>query len=588
MSAFDDCIVCKQKVRPRQEAIQCDGCSLWNHRTCSTGISRQEYWTAVREDKDIEWRCPLCPLLESTRLEEEADVTPLLFDSATPPVPEAAPEDSATGPEQPSQEASLEDSDVDPDLPDQPHQVETSYHLVLEGTIRGKTKLVTNTGYTFNVRKRRPNGTIDWQCTVRRKDHRCKASVIQRDGAFFPGLHGHNHPGEFGVLASTQIQSRVKQMARENLFRPASAIINEVLLDERVDENPCPSLPKPVNMARATNRMRQQLRPEDPTDLSFELSEENIPDGFLKSDVSSNGKRHLIFATRQQLQQLVKSKNWYVDGTFKLCRQPFSQLFTINAFVRSSEQAKQVPLLFALMSGRRQCDYRAVLQAAIDLLPSPPEVRSITLDFETALWNMFRDLLPSVSLKGCLFHWTQALWRKVQELGLEPPYRNDSRTYKYIRKLMALPFLPAARILPEFQRLKDGARTASLEALVQYVENNWISSTVWPPAAWSVYMLPIRTNNDVEGWHNSLNRRANNRVHLPFYLLVELLHQEARLVSIQIKLVSDGKLSRIQRKKYRLLQSKIFKYWEDFNNDEITARRLLKRCSYLNGPSSRT
>ena len=31
-----------------------------------------------------------------------------------------------------------------------------------------------------------------------------------------------------------------------------------------------------------------------------------------------------------------------------------------------------------------------------------------------------------------------------------------------------------------------------------------------------------------------------DRVHLPFYLLVELLHQEARLVSIQIQLVSDG------------------------------------------------
>ena len=174
--------------------------------------------------------------------------------------------------------------------------------------------------------------------------------------------------------------------------------------------------------------------------------------------------------------------------------------------MRSDEQAEQVPLLFALMSGRRKWDYRAVLQAAIDLLPSPPEVRSITLDFETALWNVFRDLLPNVSLKGCLFHWTQALWRKVQELGLEPPYRTASRTYKYIRKLMALPFLPAARILPEFQRLKDGARTASLEALVQYMENNWISTTVWPPAAWSVYMLPIRTNNDIEGWHNSLNQ----------------------------------------------------------------------------------
>ena len=153
------------------------------------------------------------------------------------------------------------------------------------------------------------------------------------------------------------------------------------------------------------------------------------------------------------------------------------------------------------------------------------------------------EVLGESCLSCLLNQWTQALWRKVQELGLEPPYRTDSRTYKYIRKLMALPFLPAARILPESQRLKDGARTASLEALVQYVENNWISSTVWPPAAWSVYMLPIRINNDVEGWHNSLNRRANNRVHLPFYLFVELLHQEVRLVSIKIKLVSDGKLS---------------------------------------------
>lgn len=78
-------------------------------------------------------------------------------------------------------------------------------------------------------------------------------------------------------------------------------------------------------MARAANRLRQQLRPEDPTDLAFDISEENIPAGFLKGDVRSRSKRHLLFATNQQLQQLVLAKNWYVDGTFKLCRQPFTQ-----------------------------------------------------------------------------------------------------------------------------------------------------------------------------------------------------------------------------------------------------------------------
>lgn len=152
---------------------------------------------------------------------------------------------------------------------------------------------------------------------------------------------------------------------------------------------------------------------------------------------------------------------------------------------------------------------------------------------------------------------------------------------------MALPFLPEADIPPMFQRLSDSATATTLQELVKYVADTWGTSTMWPPSCWSVYMLPIRTNNDIEGWHHSLNRRANNCVHLPFYLLVELLHQEARCVSIQIQLVSDGKLSLIQRRKYRLLQSKIFKYWEDYNSSDITARRLLKLCSYINGPNTR-
>ena len=198
------------------------------------------------------------------------------------------------------------------------------------------------------------------------------------------------------------------------MFRPASAIVNEVLLDEQIDQNPCPSLPKPENMARAANRLRQQVRPEDPTDLEFEISEENIPTGFLKADICSRSKRHLVFVTNQQLQQLVQAKNWYVDGSLKLCRQPFSQLFTINAFVRSGEQAKQVPLLFVVMSGKRKRDYRAVLREVLSLVPSPLAVRKIMLDFESALWTVFSwELLPDVSLQGCLFHWTQALWRKV-------------------------------------------------------------------------------------------------------------------------------------------------------------------------------
>ena len=63
-----------------------------------------------------------------------------------------------------------------------------------------------------------------------------------------------------------------------------------------------------------------------------------------------------------------------MDGTFKLCRQPFSQLLTVNAFVKKDDHVKQVPLVFVLMSGRKKGDYKAVLKAILSILRSQPKV----------------------------------------------------------------------------------------------------------------------------------------------------------------------------------------------------------------------
>ena len=173
---------------------------------------------------------------------------------------------------------------------------------------------------------------------------------------------------------------------------------------------------------------------------------------------------------------------------------------------------------------------------------------------------------------------------QVQDLGLVAAYSRDDGTYQYIKKLMALPFLPAPEIDPAFHRLRLKATTAVLEELVQYISETWISSVVFPPKDWSVYGQAIRTNNDVEGWHNGLNRRAPGRNNIPLYLLIQLLKREAELCAIQVKLVSERKLQRIQRKKYRKFQAQVFELWGQYANNQKTATQLLKACSYLNGP----
>lgn len=129
-----------------------------------------------------------------------------------PPLPSQASDHAWT----PSlQESSLEDSPVRSDEEQVPDSGvgETTYQLIQEGSIRAKTKLMTKTGYSYDIRKRSPNRTIDWQCTVHRKDFRCKASVIQRDGKFFPGQHQHSHPGVPGTFTVTEITACMKQIA---------------------------------------------------------------------------------------------------------------------------------------------------------------------------------------------------------------------------------------------------------------------------------------------------------------------------------------------------------------------------------------
>lgn len=97
-------------------------------------------------------------------------------------------------------------------------------------------------------------------------------------------------------------------------------------------------------------------------------------------------------------------------------------------------------------------------------------------------------------------------------------------------------------------------------------------------------MQSVRTNNDLEGWHHSLNRRAAGHCSLPFYLLVSLLYKQAHVVSLQIRVVSERKLKRIQRATYRQLQSRLFELWEAFNKKEKSLKQLLKGCANINKP----
>ncbi|KAH3890590.1 hypothetical protein DPMN_014675 [Dreissena polymorpha] len=44
-----------------------------------------------------------------------------------------------------------------------------------------------------------------------------------------------------------------------------------------------------------------------------------------------------------------------------------------------------------------------------------------------------------------------------------------------------------------------------LNAVMEYVIDTWINSSVFSVECWSIFMKSVKTNNDCEVWHNRLN-----------------------------------------------------------------------------------
>jgi len=89
----------------------------------------------------------------------------------------------------------------------------------------------------------------------------------------------------------------------------------------------------------------------------------------------------------------------------------------------------------------------------------------------------------------------------------------------------------------------------------------------------------------VEGWHNRINNITSARGKVPFYCLIAELYQETTAIPLQLKLASERKLKRHQRKSSRQTQGKLFSLWDNYSNNIISASGLLKDCAGIYAPT---
>jgi hypothetical protein len=63
---------------------------------------------------------------------------------------------------------------------------------------------------------------------------------------------------------------------------------------------------------------------------------------------------------------------------------------------------------------------------------------SIQIDFEAAVYDAVRRCFPFTQVTGCFFYFVQAVWRRVQALGLVSLYNLNGHFSELVKMITAI------------------------------------------------------------------------------------------------------------------------------------------------------
>lgn len=182
-----------------------------------------------------------------------------------------------------------------------------------------------------------------------------------------------------------------------------------------------------------------------------------------------------------------------------------------------------VPLVYVLASHKDVLTYSTIMEQLKIKEPSLNPKHAM-VDFESAAIRGISIEFPGTEINGCFFHFTQCIWRNIQNLGLAAKYASDVEFAWQLRHLAALAFIPMENVKDSFKKLKtilhikkraaEGTDDHKVIKLFEYFENTWIgkgpAQGKFPIRMWNMCAITLpkmpRTNNAVEGWHNAINQ----------------------------------------------------------------------------------
>lgn len=447
---------------------------------------------------------------------------------------------------------------------------------------RGSQTLVLN-GYMYSLKTRKRECRY-WNCV----NKACNAKINTKNELPTKLADEHNHPRDDSRIVAADIMSGVRKQVRGST-QPVPSIYNDMLADTRSIEwdnstqEVVANLPTFYEAKSSLYRQRSKTRPVLPktradVNLEGKWIESLAGEPFL---IANDGDvaRMLIFATVDNLAQLSTAETWYMDGTFYASPSYFYQLYTIHAMI----DGYMCPLVYGLLPNKQQTMYTRFFTLIQNFarehnIPLSPE--TIMMDFETAAWRAVSIVFVGVQVRGCFFHFTQCMWRKVQYCGLVADFKDNEEVKKLVLRASVLPLVPLASVEDVwFQTLEECDNdSVPVSKFKDYVTEQWVEGD---RRSWNHYENDgPRTTNHVEGWHHKINNQLRH-CHPNIYTLIDLVQKEQAANEAKLFQHANGGKQRPRKRVYREREQMLIRLKHQLRTGDMDIMTYVDAASHL-------
>ncbi|OWZ19629.1 hypothetical protein PHMEG_0006081, partial [Phytophthora megakarya] len=194
----------------------------------------------------------------------------------------------------------------------------------------------------------------------------------------------------------------------------------------------------------------------------------------------------------------------FVDGTFSCVPASFYQCVVIMVYDRASRCF--VPAVHILSTSKTEWSWWHCFHCVQVTTGMAMQPGTITCDYERAVINAVRDQFPESTIVGCLFHFKQAIRRRMQKLSI-PAAEISTAMGRGVLDLLTV--LPHEQIDPRgIEHVTDRIKDLTAEREIEYSERKWAAFCVYFRRTW-IEMIPPKLWN-VRGIARRLINRTNN------------------------------------------------------------------------------